>query len=53
MKIICNLLECTGKGNKQIVRASFQERLHGRPVCDELVLGASRCLKLWLTLLNT
>lgn len=41
MKNICHLLECTGESNQQTVRAGSQERLHGRPVCNELVLGAN------------
>ena len=47
MKIMCHLLECTGEGNKQFVRANSQEKLYGRPICDELILGANQCLKLW------
>lgn len=42
-----HLFKCTGKGNKQIVRANSQETLYGRLIRDELILGANRGLKLW------
>lgn len=50
MKVMYHLLERAGKGNQQIVFASSQQRLHRRPVRDELVLGTNRRLKFWLTL---